>query len=159
MSKPLKVMLSMADELLERIDRAVDERGASRSAFLQEAAPRELGWPDPEAIDAALERGRAVLAGAGSFEAAIADSRRAGAFIRGDWQPIVGGFELDEGAKRGDGEQSSCQTTCFEPRHGRLQIARWESAWLPRTLLLVARSGEAVDRGNDARPAGQSEWS
>jgi Arc/MetJ-type ribon-helix-helix transcriptional regulator len=70
MSKALKVMVSIPDELLERIDRAVDEQGTSRSAFLQEAARRELGWPDPGAIDAALERGRAALAGAGGFEAA-----------------------------------------------------------------------------------------
>jgi len=69
MSKALKVMVSIPDELLERIDRAVEERGTSRSAFLQEAARRELGWPDPVAIDAALERGRAALAGVGSFEA------------------------------------------------------------------------------------------
>jgi metal-responsive CopG/Arc/MetJ family transcriptional regulator len=70
MSKALKVMVSMPDELLERIDRAANERGTSRSAFLQEAARRELGWPDPMAIDAALVRGRAALAKAGSFEAA-----------------------------------------------------------------------------------------
>ena len=68
MPKALKVMVSMPDELLERIDRAADEQGTSRSAFLQEAARRELGWPDPAAIDAALERGRAALAGAGSIE-------------------------------------------------------------------------------------------
>lgn len=68
MSKALKVMVSMPDELLERIDRAADERGTSRSAFLQEAARRELGWPDPAVIDAALERGRAALHGAGQFE-------------------------------------------------------------------------------------------
>jgi predicted transcriptional regulator len=70
MSKVVKVMVSMSDELLARIDRAADERGTSRSAYLQEAARRELGWPDPAMIDAALERGRAALAGAGSFEAA-----------------------------------------------------------------------------------------
>ena len=60
----------MPEELLTRIDRAADERGTSRSAFLQEAARRELGWPDPVAIDAALERGRAALDSAGAFEAA-----------------------------------------------------------------------------------------
>jgi Arc/MetJ-type ribon-helix-helix transcriptional regulator len=70
MPKASKVMVSMPEELLERIDRAVDERGTSRSAFLQEAARRELGWPDRATIDAALSRGRAVLEGAGSFEAA-----------------------------------------------------------------------------------------
>jgi Arc/MetJ-type ribon-helix-helix transcriptional regulator len=70
MPKALKVMVSIPDDLLERIDRAVGERGTSRSAFLQEAARRELGWPDAAAIDAALERGRAALAGVGSFESA-----------------------------------------------------------------------------------------
>jgi hypothetical protein len=65
-----KVMISMPDELLERIDREAGARRTSRSAFLQEAARRELGWPDPAAIDAALERGRAALAAAGGFESA-----------------------------------------------------------------------------------------
>lgn len=70
MAKAAKVMVSIPGELLERIDREADERGTTRSAFLQEAAQRELGWPDPLRIDAALDRGRAALAGAGSFEAA-----------------------------------------------------------------------------------------
>lgn len=70
MAKATKVMISLPDDLLERIDRAAGERETSRSAFLQEAARRELGWPDAGAIDAALERGRGALAGAGSFEAA-----------------------------------------------------------------------------------------
>jgi metal-responsive CopG/Arc/MetJ family transcriptional regulator len=65
-----KVMISMPDDLLERIDREADARRTSRSAFLQEAARRELGWPDPAAIDAALERGRAVLAGSDRYESA-----------------------------------------------------------------------------------------
>ena len=70
MAKAQKVMVSIPDDLLERIDREADERGTTRSGFLQEAARRELGWPDPAAIDAALARGRAALAGVGSFEAA-----------------------------------------------------------------------------------------
>ncbi len=70
MAKAAKVMVSIPGELLERIDREADERGTTRSGFLQEAAQRELGWPDPLRIDAALDRGRAALAGAGSFEAA-----------------------------------------------------------------------------------------
>jgi hypothetical protein len=65
-----KVMVSIPDELLTRIDREADERGTTRSGFLQEAARRELGWPDPARVDAALNRGRAALAGAGSFESA-----------------------------------------------------------------------------------------
>jgi uncharacterized protein (DUF1778 family) len=47
-------MISVPDELLERIDRAAGVRGTSRSAFLQEAA----------------RRARAALAGAGCFESA-----------------------------------------------------------------------------------------
>jgi metal-responsive CopG/Arc/MetJ family transcriptional regulator len=70
MAKAAKVMVSIPGELLERIDREADERGTTRSGFLQEAAQRELGWPDPLRIDAALDRGRAALAKAGSFEAA-----------------------------------------------------------------------------------------
>ncbi|MGN6814928.1 MAG: ribbon-helix-helix protein, CopG family [Solirubrobacterales bacterium] len=70
MSKVAKVMVSIPGELLERIDREAGERGTTRSGFLQEAARRELGWPDPARIDAALDRARAALAGAGSFEAA-----------------------------------------------------------------------------------------
>ncbi len=65
-----KVMISLPDDLLERIDRAAAERHTSRSAFIQEATRRELGWPDPTAIEAALGRARAALAGAGQFESA-----------------------------------------------------------------------------------------
>lgn len=68
MARTTKVMISLPEDLLARIDRAATERETSRSAFLQEAARRELGWPDAAVIDAALERGRAALAGAGSFE-------------------------------------------------------------------------------------------
>jgi hypothetical protein len=70
MAKAQKVMVSLPLELLKRIDREVGERGTTRSGFLQEAARRELGWPDPVAIDTALARGRAALAGSGSFESA-----------------------------------------------------------------------------------------
>ncbi len=65
-----KVMISMADDLLARVDREAAARRTTRSAFLQEAARRELGWPDPVAVDAALVRGRAALAAAGRFESA-----------------------------------------------------------------------------------------
>ncbi len=71
MAKALKVMVSIPDELLVRIDRAAEERGTSRSAFIQDAARHELGWPDPVAVDAAVERGRAALAGVGAFESAV----------------------------------------------------------------------------------------
>jgi hypothetical protein len=70
MAKAQKVMVSIPGDLLERIDREAGERGTTRSGFLQEAARRELGWPDPAAIDAALARGRKALEGLGEFEAA-----------------------------------------------------------------------------------------
>ncbi len=70
MGRATKVMISMPEDLLDRIDRAAGERGTSRSAFLQEAVRRELGWPDPAVFDAALERGRTALDGAGAFESA-----------------------------------------------------------------------------------------
>lgn len=63
-------MISMPVDLLARLDRVADERETSRSAFLQEAVRRELGWPDPAAFDAALERGRAALGDIGAFESA-----------------------------------------------------------------------------------------
>jgi predicted transcriptional regulator len=65
-----KVMISLPDDLLERIDRAAAERHTSRSAFIQEATRHELGWPDAALVDKALERARAALAGAGRFESA-----------------------------------------------------------------------------------------
>lgn len=65
-----KVLISIPDDLLVRVDREANRRGATRSGFLQSAARRELGWPDPEALDAALKMGRAALDGVGAFESA-----------------------------------------------------------------------------------------
>jgi hypothetical protein len=65
-----KVLISLPDQLLARVDREAERRGSTRSAFLQEAARRELGWPDPAALEAALARGRTALASAGPFESA-----------------------------------------------------------------------------------------
>lgn len=65
-----KILVSLPDDLVERIDREARARGSTRSRFLQEAARRELGWPNPAALQAALERGRAALANVGSFESA-----------------------------------------------------------------------------------------
>jgi len=70
MEKATKVLVTMPADLLERIDRETRSLGQSRSEFLQEAARRRLGWPDPLAVDAALLRGRAALGGLGSFESA-----------------------------------------------------------------------------------------
>jgi len=70
MTKSTKVLVTMPNDLLERIDRVTKSAGNTRSDFLQEAARRRLGWPDPAVVDAALERGRAALADAGGFESA-----------------------------------------------------------------------------------------
>ena len=74
-----KVLISLPDELLERIDREASVRGSNRSRFLQEAAQRQLGWPTVEALEAALKRGRDALAGSGAFESAelIREQRQA----------------------------------------------------------------------------------
>lgn len=65
-----KVMVSIPDPLLERIDRAARRRDTSRSGFLREAALRELGHPDPEAASEALARARAALAGTAPIDSA-----------------------------------------------------------------------------------------
>jgi Arc/MetJ-type ribon-helix-helix transcriptional regulator len=70
MARATKVLVTMPDDLLERIDRETESLGQTRSEFLQEAARRRLGWPDPLAVDAALLRGRAALEGLGGFESA-----------------------------------------------------------------------------------------
>jgi Ribbon-helix-helix protein, copG family len=63
-----KVMISMPDDLLDRVDREARRRQTNRSAFLQEAARRALGRPDPDLFDAALAHARARFEGQPSFE-------------------------------------------------------------------------------------------
>jgi predicted DNA-binding protein len=70
MADTRKVLVTMSDELLERVDREARRLGKTRSDFLQEAAERQLSGPDPKVIEAALERGQAALDGIGSFESA-----------------------------------------------------------------------------------------
>jgi Arc/MetJ-type ribon-helix-helix transcriptional regulator len=65
-----KVLISMPDDLLEDIDRAVERAGTTRSAFLQEAARAALGARSPERTALAIERARRALAGAGAFDSA-----------------------------------------------------------------------------------------
>lgn len=74
-----KVMISLPDEVLDRIDGEVRSRGTSRSEFLRTAALRELGHVDTATFDAALARSRALFAGAGAFESAklVRDERDA----------------------------------------------------------------------------------
>lgn len=63
-------MVSLPADLLEDVDREAQRRGSTRSALLAVAARRELDQQDPAAVDVALERVRAGLRSAGSFDAA-----------------------------------------------------------------------------------------
>jgi hypothetical protein len=65
-----KVMISLPDDLLARIDDEAGRAGKTRSGFLQDAARRALGRPDTESFDAALARSRMRFASAGSFDSA-----------------------------------------------------------------------------------------
>jgi hypothetical protein len=73
-----KVLISLPDDLLERIDREAKALGTNRSRFLQDAARRQLEKPSADTLGAALQRGRDALAGVGSFESAnlIREQRR-----------------------------------------------------------------------------------
>lgn len=51
-----KVMISMPDELLKRVDERATRRRMSRSALLREAVERELERSEPEQVRAAIER-------------------------------------------------------------------------------------------------------
>jgi predicted transcriptional regulator len=57
-----KVLISVPDDLLQRIDREATSRGTTRSRFLEDAARRELGWPAAEQAEAAVKRAREALA-------------------------------------------------------------------------------------------------
>ena len=65
-----KVLISVPDDLLARIDRESRARRTTRSRFLEEAAQHELGWPPSDSMDAAVKRAREALAGSGRFESA-----------------------------------------------------------------------------------------
>jgi hypothetical protein len=64
----VKVLVSLPDELVGRVDRAAAEEGVSRSEFLAEAARHALGWPSRSRMDELLIQARRALASAGSFE-------------------------------------------------------------------------------------------
>ena len=64
-----KVMISLPDDVLARIDDEAQRRGTTRSGLLRDAALRELGRPDPALVEAALARSRARFASSGRFEA------------------------------------------------------------------------------------------
>jgi metal-responsive CopG/Arc/MetJ family transcriptional regulator len=58
-----KVMISIPDDELARIDAEAARRGTSRSALLREAALSEIDRPRPDRVREALRRGQALLAG------------------------------------------------------------------------------------------------
>jgi metal-responsive CopG/Arc/MetJ family transcriptional regulator len=65
-----KVMVSLPEELLARIDEEARRRSVSRSALLAAAARRELDRRDPEALAVAIVRSEQRFARSGSFDAA-----------------------------------------------------------------------------------------
>ncbi len=76
-----KVMVSLPDDLLARIDEEARRRSGSRSALLATAARAELARRDPDAIRAAVERSRRRFADVGVFDSTAAvraqrDARR-----------------------------------------------------------------------------------
>lgn len=64
------MMVSLPDDVLERVDAEARRRSTSRSAFLALAARRELERRDPDAVDAAVARSRERFRTAGGFESA-----------------------------------------------------------------------------------------
>lgn len=66
----VKVLVSLPDELVVRVDRAALEEGVSRSEFLADAARRTLGWPSRSRLDTLVAGARQALASAGTFESA-----------------------------------------------------------------------------------------
>lgn len=63
-----KVLITLPDDLLDRVDREARQQRLTRSRFVQDAVRRQLGWAQDDVIEAALERGRQVLASLGRFE-------------------------------------------------------------------------------------------
>ena len=65
-----KVMVSLPDDLLARVDEEAKRRSLSRSALLAAAARRELSRRDPETVAKAVARSEQRFARAGRFDAA-----------------------------------------------------------------------------------------
>jgi metal-responsive CopG/Arc/MetJ family transcriptional regulator len=65
-----KVMISLPEDLLRRIDEEAKRRSISRSALIATAARRELARPNPEAVAEAIARSEARFVRSGAFEAA-----------------------------------------------------------------------------------------
>lgn len=62
------MLVSIPDDLLQRVDHEARRRQTSRSDLLRQAVSHELGWPDPDLMDAALARGRQALEASPAFE-------------------------------------------------------------------------------------------
>jgi|1186.fasta_scaffold36747_3 metal-responsive CopG/Arc/MetJ family transcriptional regulator len=67
-----KVMVSIPDALLARIDEVARIRGTSRSGLLQAAAERELSRRSPEEMRAAIALAREAMRGAPKVDAVAA---------------------------------------------------------------------------------------
>ena len=65
-----KIMVSLPDDLLKRIDEEARRRSVSRSALIATAASRELSRSDPNAVAEAISRSEARFHDMGAFEAA-----------------------------------------------------------------------------------------
>lgn len=65
-----KVMVSLKDDLLGKIDAEAERRHTTRSAFLALAASRELARRDSATVQAAIARSEQRFRRAGSFDAA-----------------------------------------------------------------------------------------
>ena len=65
-----KVMISLPDDLLGRVDAEAKRRSTSRSALLATAVRRELERRDPEEVAAAIARSRERFRQSGDFESA-----------------------------------------------------------------------------------------
>ena len=65
-----KVMISMSDDLLARVDAEARRRATTRSGLLALAVTRELERRDPKEMDAAIARLTEALRNVGPFESA-----------------------------------------------------------------------------------------
>ena len=65
-----KVMVSLPDELLKRVDEAAKQRQTTRSGLVAQALHEKLLKRDPAEIQAAIDRSVARFANAGRFDAA-----------------------------------------------------------------------------------------
>jgi Ribbon-helix-helix protein, copG family len=63
-----KVMVSLPDELLERVDAEAARRATTRSALLRDSVSRELARRDPELVRRAIDEARALFDGVGAFD-------------------------------------------------------------------------------------------